>query len=126
MSESESESSATEREQSAPLAWGEYKVPSLEGVRGRIDFRGAAGRRAYVTIDDGKVTVAPSGGEADCVLESEIEGELLRLVRGESNLVTALLQGRVQASGDPMLIVRIAGSMPALGDELRGQAAGRQ
>jgi putative sterol carrier protein len=120
---SRSESGTPDRERAAPLASGEFHVPSLEGVHGRIEFRSPLGR-VHVTIADGKVTLSPPVDQTDCVLESDIEGELLRLVRGESNLVTALLQGRVQASGDPMLAVRIAGSRPTLGDKLREQAAG--
>jgi hypothetical protein len=114
-------STKTEEEQGAQAYSGEYKVPSLEGVRGRVEFEGPGGH-LYVTIDDGKLTVSPSDGQVDCKVTSDIPGELLRLVRGESNLVTAMLQGRIDASGDAMLLVRIAGSMPELG---RGfQAAG--
>jgi putative sterol carrier protein len=107
--------------QLVPALKGEYTVPSLEGVHGRVEFLGPGGH-VFVTIDDGKVELSPTNGAVDCTLKSDIPGELLRLVRGESNLVTALLQGRIEATGDPMLIVEIAGCMPELGDELRAHA----
>jgi hypothetical protein len=44
------------------------------------------------------------------------EPELLkRLVSGEQFLVTAILQGRVDVEGDPMLAEAISGSMPEVG-----------
>ena len=94
--------------------WGDYKVPSLAGVRGRIEFVGPRGT-AHMAIDDGRVTLAPEGGPADCLIRSDDAGELLRLVRGEVNVVTAVLQGRVEASGDLMLALKVAGSLPELG-----------
>lgn len=108
-------------EEPAPPLEGAYRVPSLEGVHGRVEFHGPGGH-VFVTIDDGKVELSPEDGAVDCTIKSDIPGELLRLVRGESNLVTALLQGRIEASGDPMLLVEIAGCMPHLGGELRAHA----
>lgn len=94
--------------------WGDYQVPSLAGIHGSIEFIGPRGS-AHVKIDDGRVTIAQKDGTADCQITSEDAGELLRLVRGEANVVTSVLQGRVEASGDLMLALKVAGSLPELG-----------
>lgn len=93
---------------------GTYSIPSLEGVHGRLELRGPVAKR-YVIIDDGKLTVTPQNGGADTVITVYEPGDLVRLVRGELNIVTSLLQGRVSVEGDPMLAVEIAGSMPDIG-----------
>ena len=103
----------------APIHWGEYNVPSLEGVHGRIEFVGPNGR-VLMKVEDEKVTLFESNGTADCVISSDIPGELVRLIRGEINLITALLQGRIDATGDPMLVLKVAGSMPELGRQEAG------
>ena len=95
--------------------WGEYTVPSLGGIRGHIEFVGPRGA-AHMEIDDGRVKLTQKGDTpADCRITSDSEGELLRLVRGEVNVVTAVLQGRVEASGDLLLALKVAGSLPELG-----------
>ena len=116
-----SESVKSDERQSEAIEWGSYTVPSLAGVRGRIAFRGPR-HHVQMIIDDGRVTLSPEQGDADAVLQSEIEGELLGLLCGEANLVTAILQARIEVSGDPMLVLKIAGSMPELGGELRMRA----
>jgi len=98
---------------------GTYSVPDLEGIRGRIRLVGPLGTR-NVVIDDGHVTVTPEEGPPDCTITAFEPYDLVRLVSGELNLVTAVLQGRVEADGDPMLVVRIAGSMPAIGRQKPG------
>lgn len=118
------EKSTSDRNQPAPLEWGAYDVPALAGVHGTIEFRGP-NACACVTIDDGRITLSPTTeAPADCVIESEIDGELLGLVRGESNLVTALLQGRIEASGNPMLVTKIAGSMPQFARQMQQRQPG--
>ena len=94
---------------------GTYRVPQLRGVRGRIRLVGPLVTRDLV-IDDGKVTVtADEGSSVDCTITSFEPLDQVRMMRGELNLVTGLLQGRLEAEGDPMLAVRIAGSMRGLG-----------
>ena len=94
---------------------GTYRVPQLQGVRGRIRLVGPVVTRDLV-IDDGKVTVSPAeGSTVDCTITSFEPFDQIRMIRGDLNFVTGLLQGRLEAEGDPMLAVRIAGSMRALG-----------
>lgn len=94
---------------------GTYRVPQLNGVRGRIRLVGPVVTRDLM-IDDGKVTVAPAeGGKVDCTITCFEPFDQIRMLRGDLNLVTGILQGRLEAEGDPMLAVRIAGSIRELG-----------
>ena len=101
---------------------GTYVVPELGGVRGRIKLIGPVITRNLV-IDDGRVVVTAEEGPPDCTITTFEPYDLVRLISGELNLVTSLLQGRVEAEGDPMLVVRIAGSLPAIArQKLGGQS----
>lgn len=93
---------------------GTYRVPDLDGIRGRVKLVGPIVTR-YLVIDDGKVTVTPEPGPADCTITAFEPLDQMRVVSGELNLVTSLLQGRIEADGDEMLVVKIAGSMPDIG-----------
>lgn len=104
----------SEQKQLAQLHWGDYDVPALEGVHGTIAFDGPLGR-VYTVIGGRKVTLARSASRPDTVVRSDIPGELLRLVCGQVNLITTLLQNRAEADGDLMLLAQVAGSMPELG-----------
>jgi len=104
---------------------GTYRVPDLEGLRGRIKLIGPNGTRDLV-IDDGRLTVTPQQAPPDCTITAFEPLDLHRLISGQLNLVTSLLQGRVEAEGDPMLVVKIAGSMPEIGRQLESrQSQGR-
>jgi putative sterol carrier protein len=66
-------------------------------------------------IDDGRVSLTPAHGIADCVLTAYEAGDLEDIVSGKLNMVTAILRGRVRVMGDPLLALRVAGSMPDVG-----------
>jgi len=97
----------------AQVPCGDYSVSALAGVHGTIMFEAADGF-IRMSIDDGKVTLAHTAGAADLVLRTRLPGELLRLVRGEANALTALLRGRVEAEGDLMLLMKVAGAIPEI------------
>jgi len=98
----------------AQVPCGDYAVPALAGVRGAIMFEGAQGH-IHMRIDDGKVTLSPSGAPVDLSLRTSEPGALLRMVRGEINVVTALLRGQIEAQGDLMLLIKVAGALPKVG-----------
>jgi len=89
---------------------GTHPVPQLTGIRGRMRFVGPIATRDMI-IEDGKITVTPDQGKVDCTITAHEVGDNVRVLSGELQLVTALLQGRLEVEGDPMLIVRIAGSL---------------
>lgn len=113
----------TETERRTAGLWGTYVVPQLDGVHGVIQFIGPQ-IRCHVQIDNGQVKLAPGDGPApDAVLASDVPEELLLFVEGKQNPVTALLQGRLDAKGDLMLLIKIAGSMPELKRQAEQRAA---
>jgi putative sterol carrier protein len=70
----------------------------------RFDVQGAGSWR--VEVDDGAVAVTESDEPADCVIRAS-EENLLRIVRGELNPVTAYMTGRVRVEGDITLATRL-------------------
>lgn len=90
------------------------RVPSLDGIRGRLRFDGPRGSLTMI-IDDGRVSLSPAHGIADCVLTAYEAGDLEDIVTGKLNIVTAILRGRVRVVGDPLLALRVAGSMRDVG-----------
>jgi len=104
--------------------YGEYRVPELVGVNADVEFIGPLAG-VHMRIDDGRATVSAPTGQADLVIRSDIEDELLRLVRGETNVIVAALQDRASATGDLLLAFKVAGSMPHIGKQL-GSAPGAQ
>ncbi len=104
----------TDTERRAAALWGTYVVPPLDGVHGVIEFMGPQ-VRCHMQIDDGQVRLSPGEGPApDTVIASDGAEELLKLVEGSCNAVTALLQGRIEVKGDLLLLTKVAGSMPEL------------
>jgi putative sterol carrier protein len=90
----------------------------FEGLEGRIDPARTRGTRASyrfdvagagswrVDVNDGEVEVRESDAPADCVIRAS-ENDLLRIVRGELNPVTAYMTGRVKVQGDVALATRL-------------------
>jgi putative sterol carrier protein len=90
----------------------------FEGLEGRIDPARTRGTTAsyrfdvqgagswHVDVNDGAVRVTESGAPAECVIRAS-EENLLRIVRGELNPVTAYMTGRVKVEGDITLATRL-------------------
>ena len=90
----------------------------FEGLEGRIDPARTRGTTAsyrfdvrgagswHVDVRDGAVDVTESDAPADCVIRSS-EEDLLRVVRGDLNAVTAYMTGRVGVEGDLSLATRL-------------------
>ena len=70
----------------------------------RFDVAGAGSWR--VQVNNGAVDVTESDAPADCVIRAS-EEDLLRVVRGELNAVTAYMTGRVKVEGDIGLAMRL-------------------
>jgi len=82
----------------------------LAGLRAacRFDVTGAGSWRVLVVA--GTVHVSESEDPADTVIKVP-EDVLLRLMRGEQNLTTAMLRGHVEVVGDLGLAERLARAM---------------
>jgi hypothetical protein len=107
-----------------PLLWGDYEFPALAGVRGTIEFAGPEAT-VYAEIHDGAVRFAPAAEKVDATLRSDEPGLLFDIVTGGHNAVTAVLQGRIQAEGNLLLLLEVAGSMKDLGKQLADRLARR-
>jgi putative sterol carrier protein len=83
----------------------------FEGLEGRVDPAKTAGMtNSYVfeidgagtwkvDVDDGKVTVAEGGGEADATI-SATEETFQKIAAGEQNATTAYMTGKLKVKGD--------------------------
>jgi putative sterol carrier protein len=80
----------------------------LQGIKGsyRFDIEGVGSWR--MEVRDERVAITESTAPADCVIRCE-EADFVRIARGEQNLLTAALQGRVQVEGDYALAQRLHG-----------------
>ena len=94
---------------------GPHEQPALKGVTGtyRFDVEGQGSVR--IEVRDGTVTISESTAPADCVIHADAS-DLPRIAAGEQNLITALMQGRVQVQGDFALAQKFHGF-------IRGRAA---
>ncbi len=91
-----------------PAGSGPHEQPGLKGVTGtyRFDVEGRPSVR--IEVQDGCFTISESTAPADCVVRAD-EGDLARIASGEQNLITAVLQGRVQVQGDFALAQKFHG-----------------
>jgi len=90
----------------------------FESIEERLDPEKAKGTTAIyrfdvrdvgswlVDVDDGRVTVTESDGDADCVLQAseELWG---KLIRGEANATTAYMTGKLKVKGDLELALKL-------------------
>ena len=88
--------------------------PRLENARGTVRFDVANGKKTatwFVAIDKGDLTVARSGGAADCTLSA---GSALfdELVSGKASAVAAVLRGTLAIEGDWRLLVLVRRLLP--------------
>jgi putative sterol carrier protein len=80
-----------------------------ERIRGahvsyRFDVDGAGSWR--VELDDGRVNVSESDGDADCVVKTS-EETFMRIVRREENPALAYMTRKVKVEGDTGLALRL-------------------
>ncbi len=73
--------------------------PRLRRLKGtcRFDVEDTGSWR--LSFDEGGVRIAEGPGEADCAVSCR-EEDLVRAIRGEQNLITAFMQGRLRIRGD--------------------------
>ena len=71
----------------------------LRGIRKTCALQFSDHERVVVEVNDGSFGVAPEGASEDCQLSCSLD-DFLRIFRGEQNLITAIMQGRVDVRGD--------------------------
>jgi glycogen debranching enzyme len=77
------------------------------GISGSVGFRIPPAGDWLVQIDDGRAHVRQGFDTADCVLEMN-EATMVGILRGEQNVRTAHLSGKVKVSGDPSIASRLS------------------
>jgi putative sterol carrier protein len=77
--------------------------PALRGVHGTFRFEIDDAGVFRVVVDDGNVRGVEGDGPADVVLGCS-EPDFVDLMEGRRNAFTALLQGRLRASGNVQLV----------------------
>ena len=89
--------------QSAQEIFQRYKTkqyePSLRGVRGTYLFDIEQVGNWHLLVDDGAITFTADKYDPDCVIRCD-ERDFIDLIEGRRNLLTAVLQGRIQVHGD--------------------------
>jgi putative sterol carrier protein len=98
----------------------EYE-PFLRGVRGTYLFDIEQVGSWFVAVDDGALTIDEAKHDADCVIRCS-EEDFVDIVEGRRNLLTAVLQGRVQVRGDVALAQKFHGLVGTEVERERGAA----
>jgi len=71
----------------------------LRGVRKVCALEFSDDEQVMVQVDDGSFRIANEGAREDCRLFCSLE-DFLRIFRGEQNLITGIMQGRVRVRGE--------------------------
>jgi putative sterol carrier protein len=92
----------------------------LRGTRKVCALEFSDDERVALEVDDGSFGVAPEGASEDCQLSCSLD-DFLRIFRGEQNLITAIMQGRVGVRGD-LAVAQMFQSVFSGGDEAAPEA----
>jgi putative sterol carrier protein len=87
------------------------RVKHIQGSY-RFDVEGVGSQR--LEVDHGRLSIREDAGPADCVIACSAE-DLVRIVDGEQNMLTAYMQGRVRIDGDLALAKIFHGMLPGAG-----------
>ncbi len=77
----------------------EQRDPMFVGVRASYRFEIEEGGTWLLRIAGGRLEISEGGGEADTVFYCTAE-DFKDVILGEQNLITAVLQGRIDLGGD--------------------------
>jgi ubiquinone biosynthesis protein UbiJ len=76
--------------------------PLLRDAKGTYSFEVEGAGIWHMTVDDGRLTVREGKEPADCTIALS-EDDLVAAARGERNLLTLAMQGRLEIRGDLQL-----------------------
>jgi putative sterol carrier protein len=89
------------------------RIPSLEGVNGRLRIEVPGAPSRTVEVRDGTAETVEARDPVDATIKCENEADCQALLSGELNPVVAALQGRLQTSGDATFAARVLLGLPA-------------
>jgi len=102
------------------LVTGRYDA-RLRGVRKTCALRFGDDHCVVVEVNDGHFGVARDGATQDCELSCSLD-DFTRIFRGEQNLITSIMRGRVTVRGD-LSVAQMFQSVFSPGDQRPPQAA---
>jgi putative sterol carrier protein len=85
--------------------------PSFGPINGVYEFDIEGSGQWFFKLSNGAMSLENQAAQADCVI-SCVTPELIDIVEGRHNLVTAFLQGRVECTGDLALAVAFRRLLP--------------
>src|SRR5215831_5792928 len=88
-----------------------FYADEMRGVNATYRFETDEGDQWMIRVADGRVTVseaAPGDQPASCIIKAS-DADLALVLRGRQNMLTALLQGRLNVVGDLALAQRLRG-----------------
>ena len=91
----------------------------LRGVHGTYLFDIDKVGCWFVAVDDGAIHVEETKRDADCTISCD-EADFVDIVEGRRNLLTSVMQGRVQVQGDLALAQKFHRLVGAISERRRG------
>jgi putative sterol carrier protein len=95
-----------------------FAVPNMRNVHATYLFELEDGRAWRLRVEDGSARIEEGKGDADCVLRAS-DADMALVMTGRQNLITAVLQGRVEVKGDMALAQKFHGAVSARAGERR-------
>src|SRR5262245_9032250 len=86
-------------------------LPQLAETKGSYQFNIQGAGSWSVLVDRGAVVVTERVSDADCTMGMSSD-DFARVVHGEQNPTTALLQGKVQIAGDLVMLAQFVRLFP--------------
>ena len=90
----------------------EYE-PHLRGVTGTYLFEIEGVGYWFISVRDGAISMEEARHDADCTIRCD-EPDLIEIIEGRRNLITAAMQGRVKIQGDITLAQKFHGLVSKL------------
>lgn len=97
--------------------------PRLKKVKGSYLFDVTDVGKWRVEVDKGETKVVENAFSGDCIIHLEAS-DFVRIANGEQNLLTAMMQGRLELEGDMVLAQRLHGLIGVPPEEKKIQGKG--
>src|SRR5262245_43430140 len=85
----------------------EADSPALAGISGRMRLSVDGKNLGVLVVDDGHLALTDDEGPVDVTVECATREDLVKLLRGELNVVVAALRGLVRQNGDRALGAKV-------------------
>lgn len=85
----------------------EADTPALAGISGRVRLLVGDKSLGVLVVDDGHLALTDDQGPVDVTVTCTTKEDLIKLLRGEINVVVAALRGIVRQEGDRALGAKI-------------------